>query len=488
MRAKLALALLAVALAFTLLGARPIWEADEGRYSNVALHMLESGDWLHPMRNHEQGHWTKPPLTYWAIASAVAAFGYTPWAARLPVALAYLACVWLSGRLTRRLAPGRETQASLAFMTMGLPLAAAQWLTTDFLLTAFEALAMWGFVEARFGAEPTRRRWLSVMWLGFALAFLTKGPPALLPLLAVLAFNALATGASRLRLLMVPGPWLFLVLGFSWYAAVVIDQPALLGYFLGKEVVERVAGDGFNRNGQWYGWLVVYGPTLLLGTLPWSTRLWRWLASLQGTLKPWWQAGRPATDDAARPALLILWVLLPLLVFCLARSRLPLYLLPLFVPLAIAAASVDDKPVARRWLALVIGLVLAVRVAVLFLPTHKNAEAWATQIRQRVDFPVQHVVFVDDMARYGLHLHLGAEVEKVTLAASAGPLALDDERGHSLAIELREGDPHVLYITKQAQWPAVQAAVRAEGRVPVLHGQPFMGRVFFTAAVISGTR
>lgn len=488
MRAKLALALLAVALAFTLLGARPIWEADEGRYSNVALHMLESGDWLHPMRNHEQGHWTKPPLTYWAIASAVAAFGYTPWAARLPVALAYLACVWLSGRLARRLAPGRETLARLAFMTMALPLAAAQWLTTDFLLAAFEALAMWGFVEARFGPEPARRRWLSVMWLGFALAFLTKGPPALLPLLAVLVFNVLGTGASRPRLLMFPGPWLFLLLGLSWYVAVVIDQPALLGYFLGKEVVERVAGDGFNRNGQWYGWLMVYGPTLLLGTLPWSGRLWRWLASLKGALKPWWQAGRPATDDAARQALLLLWVLLPLLVFCLARSRLPLYLLPLFVPLAIAAASVDGKPMARRWLALVIGLVLALRVAVLYLPTHKNAETWATQIRQRVDFPVSHVLFVDDMARYGLHLHLGAEVEKVTLTPSVGPLALDDERGHGFVTALQTHVQNTLYITKIDTFPAVQAQARTHGRVLQVHGEPFMGRVFFTVTVISGTR
>jgi 4-amino-4-deoxy-L-arabinose transferase-like glycosyltransferase len=36
--------------------------------------------------------------------------------------------------------------------------------------------------------------------------------------------------------------------------------------------------------------------------------------------------------------MLLAWLLLPLLVFCLARSRLPLYILPLFLPLAVIVA------------------------------------------------------------------------------------------------------------------------------------------------------
>src|SRR5690606_1937550 len=99
----------------------------------------------------EAGHWTKPPLTYWAIAASVGGFGYSPWAARLPAALSYLACVFLVGRLARRLAPQREPFARLAFATMALPLAAATLITTDFLLAATLALAMWAYVEARFG-------------------------------------------------------------------------------------------------------------------------------------------------------------------------------------------------------------------------------------------------------------------------------------------------------------------------------------------------
>ncbi|MEO6365992.1 MAG: glycosyltransferase family 39 protein, partial [Luteimonas sp.] len=104
-RHRLWIALLALVLAFGFLGTRGIWDPDEGRYTNVAINMLDSGDWLNPRRNEDIGHWTKPPLTYWAIASSVGAFGKNPWAARLPSALSYLLCIWLAWRIARRLAP-----------------------------------------------------------------------------------------------------------------------------------------------------------------------------------------------------------------------------------------------------------------------------------------------------------------------------------------------------------------------------------------------
>jgi 4-amino-4-deoxy-L-arabinose transferase-like glycosyltransferase len=174
---------LALLLAFGFLGTRGIWDPDEGRYTNVALNMLDSGDWLNPRRTDEVGHWTKPPLTYWAIAGSVAAFGQNAWSARLPSALAYLLCVWLAWRVARRLVPGGERIAALAYATMLFTVGAAQMITTDYVLSACIAVAMWAFVEARFGDSPHPRRWTALMWAAFALAFLAKGPPALIHLL-----------------------------------------------------------------------------------------------------------------------------------------------------------------------------------------------------------------------------------------------------------------------------------------------------------------
>lgn len=480
-RFPLWLAALALLLAFTLLGSRPLWDPDEGRYSNVALHMLESGDWVHPMRNHEEGHWTKPPLTYWAVASAVAVFGYTPWAARLPVALAYLACVWLAWRLARRLAPGREALAGLAFASMALPMAAAQVLTTDFLLAAFEGLAVWGYVEARFGPRAAARRWLWLMWLGFALAFLTKGPPALLPLLGILAFQWLGPKEARAPLPNVPGLLLFLVLSLSWFLLVVAGEPRLLPYFLGEEVMQRVAGHGFQRNSQWYGWLLVYAPTLLLGSLPWTARILRALRLGLPGLRPARARVAFAEPEAAASGFLLLWLLLPLLVLCLAQSRLPLYVLPLFLPLALLAARARPRPPAMIWLLGVIAGLLALRLLAAQHETHKDASAWAEAIGERSDFPVREVVFVDDMARYGLHLHLGAEVEKVTLHPLPEPRPLSDESGHGFAEELREREPDIVYITKAELLPELARIAAGEGLRLRQLGAPFHGRVILVA-------
>ena len=203
-------AIIAVCLSLLFLGHRGTWDPDEGRYTNVGLNMLDSGDWLNPRRNEEVGHWTKPPMTYWAIASSVAVFGVNTWAARLPAALSYLLCVWLVWRMARRLSPGSETTAALAYATMLLTIGASQYITTDFILTAFSTFAMHGFVEARFG-DSRRRWWIATIWIGFALAFLTKGPPTLLPLLALFAFDALMPGKQRPRVFRLVGVCCFRV-------------------------------------------------------------------------------------------------------------------------------------------------------------------------------------------------------------------------------------------------------------------------------------
>ena len=169
------------------------------------------------------------------------------------------------------MAPGSEPVAALAFATMLVPFGAAQYITTDYLLAAFEALAMWGFVEARFGHGRHPRRWIALMWAGFGLAFLTKGPPGLLPLLAVFVFDALTPtvrgdGSRRVVALQWWGPLLFAAVALPWYLAVVVRTPGLLDYYVGAEVIDRIATDDFGRAGEWYGWLKVYVPTLLFGT------------------------------------------------------------------------------------------------------------------------------------------------------------------------------------------------------------------------------
>ena len=472
---------LAVVLALVLLGHRGVWDPDEGRYTNVALHMLDSGDWIDPHRSHEVGHWTKPPMTYWAIAASVGVFGHDAWAARLPAALAYLLCVWLSGRIARRVAPGSETQAALVFATMLFTVGASQLITTDYVLTACETLAMWCFVEARFGPEGLARRWIVGMWAAFALAFLTKGPPGLLPLLAVVAFELLTRGTRRPSAFHWSGLLVFVAIALPWYLVVVTRNPGLLQYFLGSEVVGRVASNEFGRHGEWYGWITIYGPTLLLGTLPWTFAILRWARTLPASVRGWRTREGRAADAAG--LLLALWLLLPLLVFCASRSRLPLYVLPLAVPLAVLAAHqrLREGRGLPRWplFAVFAVLVLVAEFAAARWSTHKDASAWAREIHARVPGPISQVVIVQDMARYGLHLTLGVEVEKVSIDPQPGA-RFNPEYDESIADEIaRDYDPDALWLTKQERWAPTRAKLASLGIAAVPQGTPYQGRVLF---------
>jgi 4-amino-4-deoxy-L-arabinose transferase-like glycosyltransferase len=488
---RLWLVLGALLLAFCFLGSRGLYDPDEGRYTNVALTMLDTGDWIDPRRNEVTGHWTKPPLTYWAIGSSVAVFGANPWAARLPMALSYLACVFLCWRSARRLAPGREELAALAYMTMLMPFGASQLVTTDFLLAAFQALAMFAFVEGRF-REDGPGAWPWLMWTAFALAFMTKGPPALLPMAVVLVFAWLSPSAQAPRRgLHLAGFLLFLALAAPWFVYVTHEHKGLLAYFLGSEVVARVATDQFARHGEWWGWAEVYVPTLLLGSLPWTGRVLAWLRGLPAALRRW---RVPQARVAEAPALFVaLWVLLPLLVFCIARSRLPLYLLPIFAPLALAVAQAT--PAGSRglprwpWLVAWGLLLLALRIGVSYYPSSQDASTWAQAIRARVPPPLHEVVFVEDMPRYGLHLYLGTEVETLSLDDLDEP-EFNPEYDESLAAELAEAahETGVVYVVKQKLWPEVQRRVLAHGYRPVLQGDAFHDRVFFTVQPLARTR
>ncbi|MGO4551596.1 ArnT family glycosyltransferase [Lysobacter sp. 2RAF19] len=472
------LGVVVLALAFAFLGTRGLWEPDEGRYVNVALVMLDRGDWLVPMRNEVTGHWTKPPMTYWLIAASVSGFGQHAWAARLPIALAFVVCVACVGWIARHCAPGRAAKACLVFATMLAPACAAQLVTTDFPLAAAEALAMAAFVQSRFGAD----RWRAIAWLGtwagFGLAFLIKGPPALLPLLAVVALAWWVPSPQRLSWRWHVGAVaLFLAIAMPWYIVVVVRHEGLLAYFLGAEIVDRMASDRFARNGGAFGWAIVYGPMLVLGTLPWTLALCRWSWRVGVRLRGWRDVAARAVD--APDVLLLAWIALPLLVFCLAQSRLPLYVLPLFVPIAVAIARVDGRWPRLSWLALwVVGL-LAMRLVAAHWSTSQDASAWAKALTARLDDAVvRKVVFVDDTPRWGLHLHMDAQVERRTRATHVDAPVYGG-RFDGGVVEAFAGAGTV-FIAPHALWPELQVLAAGHGYTAQARGAPVEGRQVFT--------
>ena len=77
---------LAMVLWMSTLAIRPLYEPDEGRYAEVPREMFVSGDWVTPRLNGVK-FFDKPPLQYWATASAYTLFGPSEWTARIWSAL-----------------------------------------------------------------------------------------------------------------------------------------------------------------------------------------------------------------------------------------------------------------------------------------------------------------------------------------------------------------------------------------------------------------
>lgn len=437
--------------AFAFQGSRGIWERDEGRYTNVAVQMLRYDDWLRPQLHPDRPHFTKPPLTYWAVAAGVQLLGYNEWAARAPIAVAFVLTTLLVYGIGRKLVPGQAWLPALVYATSPLPYAAANIITTDTFLALWEALAVFGFVHL-WWREPARpgRGWAVVMWTGLGMAFLTKGPPGLIPLLPILVFACGTRRWAGLRpLVSLPGLLSFAVCGFGWYIVLVKEQPSLLHYLLADEVVGRLAGM-HNRNTQWYQGFKVYVPMLLLGALPWAALTARRMP--QGIRFLCRVHCRATWLESGEDSFLALWLLLPLAVFFLVPSRLPLYILPVFVPLALLLARQlggirwhlsSRIALVAGWVVLLIaGKGMASRVP---LP-HRDARAMARAIRQSVQFEPAEILFVGSPAWYGLGLYFpSAGLERVRLRAGEPE---DQRQPHyeTLREELAERRMPALYI------------------------------------------
>lgn len=406
-----------VVMAMTVQGSRSLWDPDEGRYTAVALQMLESGDFLIPRLNDHQEHLTKPPLTYWALAASMTLFGHNAWAVRLPNALAFVLTGLLVFGLARRFVPERPWLGALVWGSSVITVLAANMVGTDSLLTLFETAAMYAWLRGA-QAPAEQGRWSVCMWAALGLAFFTKGPPGLLVLLPVFAFStATGGGAALRRVLDWRGLLLFALLAFWWFAWLAHARPELIDYFVGHELRDRVLSNVHDRFPQWYGPIQVYGPILGLMLVPWILLGIGWLSGIwRGLRASWWRDCWQRDRDRV---LLLLWILLPLLVFCLAKSRLYLYVLPLNVPIALLIARDLSARMNRApewpWRALLVLWCIGIcglKIYSSYATSAKDAEQLAA-VARRLAPDAERVLFNDVTARYGVRFYLGVPVEQV---------------------------------------------------------------------------
>lgn len=458
-RPYLAVFLLAIVLGLSFMGSRSLFEPDEGRYTNVALMIADSNEWISLYRHPDSLHFTKPPLTYWAIAASVEVFGFNTWAARLPIALAYILSVLMVYQLGKTYCRDRPWLPALIFASSPFPFFASNYISTDFILAACETLALLCFSQYAFLKKP--KYWMDAMWAGFGLAFLAKGPPGLLPLAAIVIF---LWQQKDLKALFRPVGFLaFALIGLAWYGIVIQRHPGLFDYFIGHEVVARVADKSLQRSPEWYGPLKVYLPVLLLGALPWLALAGKGILK---TLRPW-------KSQAPEIRFLWLWLLIPLVVFCLSRSRMPLYLLPLFTPFVLLLAqSLGQFEFSNRklgWLMIWALALIGMRYGLSTYNHHKDPDVFAQKILVLTKEAPREIIFVEDMTRYGLHLYLGSKINKVSFKPQPKDIS-DSSFDMTLAHALEQTPGKRIFIFKRENEQYFKNALQEKNISPIYLG------------------
>ncbi len=317
---------------FATLGMVPLFDLDEGAFSEATREMLASGDYLTTYLNGNL-RFDKPILIYWLQALSGRLFGLNEFAMRFPSAIA--ATLWIVGvyRFVRQ--EKDETSAFYAsfFMLSSLQITIiAKAAIADALLNLFIALSM--FAIYRYHRTRARRH-LYLTFLFIALGTLTKGPVAIMIpfVVSALFFILNKEFVVWLRAIFNPvGIVIFLLVAGPWYLLEYLEQGEKFveGFFL-KHNLQRFESPMEGHFGSFF----YYIPVLLIGMLPFTSLILRPLLELKDFLR----------EDLGR--FLLLWFGFVFLFFSFSGTKLPHYVIYGYTPLFILAAYRPDRYAGR---------------------------------------------------------------------------------------------------------------------------------------------
>ena len=304
------------------LGLHGLWTPDETRYAQVSQEMLLSGNWIAP---HFMGirYFEKPAGGYWLIALGQAVFGQNLFGARIASALTTGLSVLLAYLIARRLwnDPRKSFACALLYLSFGLVAGQAGYSNLDPQFTLWVNLSL---VALWFALDSTTTRarvgaW-AVVGLACAMGFMTKGFLAwALPVLIAVPYML---WQRRLGELLRYGPLAMVVavlVCLPWVLAIHIQEPDFWRFFFWNEHIRRFSAADAQHVRPWWFFL----PIIAVSCLPWA-------GLLPNTLRKTWQEKRQPTIT-----FLALWLLLPLVFFSLSNGKLPTYIMPCLLPLAL---------------------------------------------------------------------------------------------------------------------------------------------------------
>ncbi len=332
------------------LGAPSLFDQDESEYGEIAREMADRGD---PVTLHVNGQplFVHPPLYMWLVAATGRVVGFSEFSIRIWSVAGSILAVYLTVLLGRDLFNPRVGLLAGAILALTLQyLFQSRLAVFDTVLIAWMLLAFRAFLAAyRSGRRGDYLRFF--LFAGLATA--TKGPIGLvLPGLVIGAF-AVVRRAWRwcAQVPWTEGLALYAAIGLSWYVVETVRHGwAFIATNFGAYTLGRFFGVVEKHSAPWY----FYVPVALLGAFPWTTF---WPAAAAMHIRRW--------KDHDGSLIVLLWVIVPLLFYTAAQTKLPGYIMPIFPFSAIGVAAVWDQALGRRrdkriaaaaaWLLLLVG-------------------------------------------------------------------------------------------------------------------------------------
>jgi 4-amino-4-deoxy-L-arabinose transferase-like glycosyltransferase len=332
---------------------RPLFDPDEGRYAEIPREMMASGDWVTPRLNGLP-YFEKPPLQYWATATAYSAFGVSEWTARLWAdALGFLGIPLVYG-FARAIGRPRELAlAAAAVLALSPYFGIIGHLNLlDQAFSFFLAASVFAFVLGQREAEGSGRErgWMLCAWAALALSVLSKGIASIVLVGATLVVHMVLSRDLRVlrRMHFVPGLAAFAAITVPWFWLVQARNPDFAGFFFLHEHFERFLTAVHRRTEPWW-----YFPAILLVALTPA------LPSLPAAVK------RSLQDDTAAGfpvgRVLAIWCGVVFVFFSVSQSKLAPYILPMMPALSLLVAdAVHENRRSRTQAAIALAVTLLV--------------------------------------------------------------------------------------------------------------------------------
>lgn len=324
----------------------PLFEPDEARNAQLAMNIVETGQWTALSLSGEP-YWDKPPLLAWMTAVSYKCFGISEWSTRLPsilTSLFLLAFMIIAGAKLIGLRAATIGTAALllawgfAFQT--------RYVTMDAMLTFFTTAATLGIAVGvrNKGLKKVKKSWLIASGIAIGLGILAKGPVCLVltvPPIVVWMFLNREVSREAIRATVKLVPLWAAIVSAPWFIVTMATNPEFAWYFLWKHHVVRFS-DAFNHQEPlWY-----YIPILWLFMFPASILLPRVIYVISSR-NPKYRLLR--TPSHGLLALSALWIVG---FFSMSQCKLPAYVLPAFPMIALLIGVIVnfefDKPTTKR--------------------------------------------------------------------------------------------------------------------------------------------